>query len=135
MGFIETNIRRTFIHHFFSQKKNVSDEQLLPLITAALDRRNPRRWYGALMDYGALALKKTPNANRRSKHYTRQSAFVGSDRQIRGAVIRALTTHPSLTLPVLAKTLDVAPPRLLAAITGLMSEGLVEKHSCYYRLP
>ncbi|MDR2096421.1 MAG: A/G-specific adenine glycosylase, partial [Treponema sp.] len=41
-------------------------------------------------DYGAALKKLTPNPNRRSAHYSQQSPFEGSFRQLRGAVVRAL---------------------------------------------
>lgn len=89
-AFIETNIRRVFIHFFFPRQKKVSDDDLLPLIEKALWRKNPRRWYWALMDYGALALKGIPNPNRRSRHYARQSPFLGSGRYARARVLKFL---------------------------------------------
>jgi A/G-specific adenine glycosylase len=51
--FIETNIRRVFIHFFFQNRENISDEEILPLVEKTLDAGNPREWYYALMDYGA----------------------------------------------------------------------------------
>ncbi|MDR2854833.1 MAG: A/G-specific adenine glycosylase [Methanomicrobiales archaeon] len=89
--FIETNIRRVFIHSFFDPKKaKVHDNELYPLVKASLDYDNPREWYYALMDYGTMLAKQGGNANRNSVHYTRQSAFEGSDRQIRGTILRVL---------------------------------------------
>ncbi|MFZ2831727.1 MAG: A/G-specific adenine glycosylase, partial [Minisyncoccia bacterium] len=71
--FIETNIRRVFIHHFFKDKIGVTDTEIVPLIEATLDRKNPREWYYALMDYGAHLPKITrKNSNTQSKHYTKQ---------------------------------------------------------------
>jgi A/G-specific adenine glycosylase len=90
--FIETNIRAALIHFFFPRKTKVPDSELIPLLESALDIKNPRRWYWALMDYGAAIKKETPNPNRRSAHYTRQSPFEGSFRQRRGAVLRSLIT-------------------------------------------
>ena len=75
--FIETNIRRAFIHYFFPRRRSVSDEELMPLIEAAQDRKHPRRWYSALMDYGAHLPKNGQNHNRKSAHYRRQAAFSG----------------------------------------------------------
>lgn len=89
--FIETNIRTVFIHEFFPGEREVSDADLLPFIEATLDRDNPRQWYYALMDYGVMLKQTLPNPSRRSKHHVVQSRFEGSDRQIRGACIRALT--------------------------------------------
>ncbi len=89
--FIETNIRTVFIHHFFPEKENVHDRELIPLVEGALDTMNPRTWYCALMDYGVYLKKTYPNASRRSRHYTRQSPFKGSDRQIRGWLLKRLS--------------------------------------------
>ncbi len=96
--FIETNIRRVFIHHFFPDRKNVSDKELSPLVNSSLDQRNPRDWYYALMDYGVMLSKQFGNANKRSRHYAVQSKFEGSNRQLRGAIIRRLTQTPSCSV-------------------------------------
>lgn len=90
--FIETNIRRVFIHFFFPRARlGVSDDKLLLLVEATLDKKRAREWYYALMDYGAMLPKVVTNPNRKSKHYTKQSTFKGSNREIRGAVLRAVT--------------------------------------------
>jgi A/G-specific adenine glycosylase len=87
---IETNIRRVYIHHYFTGKSDIEDSELLPIVERTLDRANPRRWYSALMDYGTVLAATMPNPNRRSKHYVKQSKFEGSDRQIRGAILKHL---------------------------------------------
>jgi A/G-specific adenine glycosylase len=92
--FIETNIRRVYIHVFFNDQLDVDDREIMPLIKVTLDLKNPREWYYALMDYGASLVKSVPNPNRRSKHYARQSVFEGSNRQIRGEILRQLLTGP-----------------------------------------
>lgn len=89
--FIETNIRRVFLHHFFSDQADVPDSELMPLIAAAIDWELPREWYWALMDYGTHLKSQVVNPNRRSRHYTRQSKFEGSHRRLRGLLLeRAL---------------------------------------------
>lgn len=88
--FIETNIRAVFIDQFFKDCIDISDKELLPLIAATVDQDNPREWYYALMDYGVFLKQNGKNPNLKSKHYVKQSRFEGSDRQIRGAVIRLL---------------------------------------------
>jgi A/G-specific adenine glycosylase len=75
--FIETNIRRVFIHFFFPNRNGVKDKEILPLVERTLDIRSPRTWYHALMDYGAMLKKEEHNPNRRSAHYTRQAPFQG----------------------------------------------------------
>lgn len=88
--FIETNIRRVFIHEFFKNQENVSDKDILVLIQETLQLENPREWYYALMDYGAYLGKQAVNPNKKSKHYTKQSKFEGSIRQARGKILKVL---------------------------------------------
>jgi len=88
--FIETNIRRVFIHFFFEGRTGVSDNEIMPIHKAALYREDPRKWYNALMDYGTHLAATTENANTRSTKYSRQSRFSGSFRQLRGAVLKSL---------------------------------------------
>ena len=73
--FVETNIRRVFIHFFFRDRNNVKDAEIIPLIEKTLDIANPREWYYALMDYGVMLKKMFGNPNRRSAHYQRQATF------------------------------------------------------------
>lgn len=88
--FIETNIRRVFIYEFFKDKSEILDKDILKLINSTLDIKKPRDWYYALMDYGAYLAKTETNPNRKSKHYTKQSKFEGSLRQIRGKILKLL---------------------------------------------
>jgi A/G-specific adenine glycosylase len=123
--FIETNIRAVFIHHFFRGGETVSDDRILPLVTATLDRRNPRRWYSALMDYGS-ALKKTGvNPSRRSSHYRRQSPFEGSNRQVRGAVVKALVKKRGIEERELVKETGFATALVRRNLDAMEREGLV----------
>lgn len=92
--YIETNIRALFIHFFFQDRTDVQDKEILPLVEATLDRKNPRKWYSALMDLGTEIKKRYPNPSRRSKHHTTQSKFKGSRRELRGQVIRNLVANP-----------------------------------------
>jgi A/G-specific adenine glycosylase len=78
--FLETNIRRVFIHHFFRNEDKVNDNEILPLVKQTLDTSNPRRWYHALMDYGVMLKKRHQNPNRKSAHYHKQGPFEGSNR-------------------------------------------------------
>lgn len=85
---VETNIRAVYLHHFFPGRTNVPDSQLLPHIVVPKGVE-PRVWYAALMDYGAHLKRTTPNPSRRSKHHAKQKKFKGSDRELRGAILRA----------------------------------------------
>lgn len=135
--FIETNIRRVFIHLFFSGAESVSDREILPLVEATLDRDNPREWYYGLMDYGVHLASLFSNPNRRSRHYTRQSPFENSNRQVRGRIVRALTRVESAPLEALAAECGSEGPMLEKAIDGLIAEGMIvrETDTGRYRIP
>jgi len=120
---IETNIRRVFIHHFFHDESDISDKQIFPLIEASVDHDNPREWYYALMDYGAWLAKQFPNPNRRSKHYTKQSSFEGSNRQLRGMLMRIGLKQPQVTLEELVHATGASPEKIKAAVLSMQQEG------------
>ena len=125
--FIETNIRRVFIHFFFRDKENVRDTDIFPLIEKTLDTSDPRQWYYALMDYGSMLAKQKQNPNRKSAHYQQQSPFKGSHRQLRGMVLRAIIAQPSVTESMLLKKLNKAPERVREALSQLQKEGFIQK--------
>jgi A/G-specific adenine glycosylase len=125
--FIETNIRRVFIHEFFPDRGEVADGELVPLVAAALDKRSPRAWYYALMDYGAALARRVPNPNRRSRSYARQSRFAGSDRQVRGAILRALVGGGALTAAGVARSAGFESERVLRLLRDLEREGFVHR--------
>jgi A/G-specific adenine glycosylase len=89
--FIETNIRTVYINYFFQAGQIVTDQAILELVALSLGAINPRQWYWALMDYGSYLKRTIGNPNSASKHYTKQSKFEGSRRQIRGQVVRLLS--------------------------------------------
>ncbi len=125
--FIETNIRTVFIHSGLLQKtRTVSDKEILPLVEEALrkSKMQPRDFYAALMDYGAFLKQKGIRLNSRSKHYTKQSKFEGSYRQLRGAILRALL-QKSLTLDEIIDVTGRKKSDVIRAIANLSKEGLI----------
>ncbi len=132
--FIETNIRRVFIHFFFPGHEKVRDREICPLIEVTLDRKNVRQWYYALMDYGSMLAQTMNNPNRRSAHHGKQSPFEDSDRQIRGMILRSLLKHESMTRSHIGKEIDRDSKRVSAILQDLMNEGLVEKTGKRYRI-
>lgn len=89
--FVETNIRRIVIHHFLQKEERVDDTLVLQIVEQLLPAEEARDWYAAMMDYGSTLpkiIKRNPNV--KSKMYTKQSAFEGSLRQVRGEVLRRL---------------------------------------------
>lgn len=131
---IETNIRTVFIHHFFKGRDGVTDKEFFRLIERTLDMKNPREWYYALMDYGAHLKKTIGNQNMQSKHYTKQSTFKGSDRQIRGAIIRILSEGEK-TRKDFHTGLSFDIQRIDEQVERLKNEGMVVQVKQKYLLP
>jgi A/G-specific adenine glycosylase len=130
--FIETNIRRVFIHHFFRDIEGVGDTDIKPLVEITLDQNNPREWYSALMDYGTFLAETIPNPNRKSTHYTKQSRFIGSKREVRGGILRALT-EKSLTEQGLC-SLPFEKERIVDILKDLSAEHLIHRKGRRYYL-
>jgi A/G-specific adenine glycosylase len=132
--FIETNIRRVFLHCFFPGQSEVRDREILPLVDQTLDRKQPRPWYYALMDYGAMLKRAAPNPNRRSAHHQRQAPFADSDRQIRGLILKALVRSPALSPDELVKVVGKSPARTTGLIHRLIKEGFLEAEGAHLRI-
>jgi A/G-specific adenine glycosylase len=132
--FIETNIRSVFLHHFFRGRSGVEDGEILPLIDKHLDRSAPRKWYWALMDYGVYLKGSIPNPSRSSAHYRRQSPFSGSDRQVRGRIIRELLASNGLTPRALWARLKVDKERGKRILASMAGEGLVTAKEGKWRI-
>ena len=132
--FIETNIRRVFIHFIFSDTATVSDAEILPIIEETLFREDPRTWYNALMDLGTLLKKTVPNPNRRSVHYTKQSAFEGSDREIRGWILKSLLTGEKTTDKTIIGHFPDDPARIRRILSALEHEGFISRSGSHLGL-
>jgi len=132
--FIETNIRRVFIHFFFPHSPTVSDAEILPLVEQTLYRPDPRTWYWALMDLGSALKKTVINPNRRSAHYTKQSPFEGSDRKIRGIILKILLTEHSLEEDELMVRLHEDSYRVARILRTLEYEGFIQRKDNRYHL-
>jgi A/G-specific adenine glycosylase len=123
--FFETNIRTVLIHHFFEGERKVSDKDLLPYLEALIDKKEPRFWYSALMDYGAyLKTAQRSTRHRQSSSYQKQKPLKGSVREVRGEIIKLLTQKRVVLLSTLEKSYlnDI---RLQKALEGLQKDGLV----------
>ncbi len=130
---IETNIRTVYIYWFFHNTEDVTDSDLKPLIEQTLDQSNPRIWYYALMDYGSMLKKTYGNLSRKSKHYTKQSKFKGSNREARGRIIKSLTNQP-LTIEQLQEDTKLDTKRLNYNLERLQQEGMVKEEREIYKI-
>lgn len=134
--FIETNIRSVFIHLLFLDTLAVTDEQILPLVASTLDETSPRDWYYGLMDLGVVLKKHFGNPNRRSASYRRQTKFTGSNRQLRGEIVRQLSQKSSQRADALVAVLTATwPPHAIrTALAQLAKEGFIVEKNGLMRL-
>jgi len=130
---VETNVRTAHIHHFFPDAERVGERELAELIGASLPPRDPRAWYWALMDYGAHLKRTVGNANRASASYARQERFEGSDRQLRGRVLRVLLEGPADEAGLRERL--GGDPRLARVLAALTGEGFVRYHDGRHEIP
>jgi len=139
--FLDTNIRRVFIHFFFPRKKKVQDEEILKKIIQVQPERNLREWYSALMDYGATQFLNTPNPNRKSSEWRIQSPFHGSKRFIRSIIIKRLLQKPQ-SQKQLSQFISTRKGTekfrnkkdITAILEELQKEGLVTKNGTLWKI-
>lgn len=137
---IETNIRRIFLHHFFTDQENVHDRDIYTLIEKTFPVNLPdhpffadhtiphvaTHWYWALMDYGSHLPKRIgKNSNTQSKHYTQQKKFKGSDREIRGKILALLLEHQTLSRTRLYTMLGTEKDRYARILDDMKREGFI----------
>lgn len=130
--FVETNIRTVAICHFFADTDStVTDAQIIEIMRQTLPREHPREWYWALMDYGTY-LKATAGTQLKRVHgYKKQSVFQGSQRQVRGAVLRALAPGRQTDIQL---TEVISDSRLPAVLASLNKEGLITRTDGHWHL-
>lgn len=133
--FLETNVRTVFIYFFFPRKKVVADEELLALVKKTVPADNACDWYSAIMDLGSDLKKCIGNQTRRSKTYTTQSTFHGSDRQIRGKILRLLLRKGTMSFESIIQELKEPAKRVFSILIGLEKDGLVVLKGQVYSLP
>ena len=132
-----------------------------PAIVGRDEREAPKsgadRWHHALMDLGAtICVARAPrcddcplnadcrfarsahgHAGPQVRHQTgtmplRPAAFKDTDRRIRGAIVRSLTTS-DMTIRALEK--EIGDERVGRLTEALVADGLIERAGRRYRLP
>jgi A/G-specific adenine glycosylase len=136
--FVETNVRTAVLHHFFADREQVPDAEVL----AVLERATPsskssidsRMWWSALMDYGAHLKRSGVRLNAISKGYTKQSAFKGSAREVRGAIVRALLERSATEARLTKLFPSERAPQVRAELGKLVAERLIAKRGKTFEL-
>ncbi|HOI17016.1 MAG TPA: hypothetical protein PK036_11815 [Geobacteraceae bacterium] len=110
------------------------DSEIRPMVEATLDAANPREWYYALMDFGVMLKRRLPNPSRRSAHHGRQAPFEGSDRQIRGKILRILLEVKSSSLGEITRLVGADAERVERILLQLEKESFIIRQRRGYRL-
>lgn len=126
--FIETNIRTVFLAEFFEGIAAVQDAEIMHKVQKTLYHKNPRIWYWALMDYGTF-LKRQGFNNNASASYVRQSPFNGSNRQLRGSILKHVVLVKRLKRKVILQLWD--DPRAEQCLDELIRDQLLNQSGGY----
>ena len=147
---VDTNVRRVVARvHAGIDGHEAPTKEVWALADAWLDREDPITWNQAVMDLGREVCRPNPRCDVcplarvcrfrlagsiAARGPRRQGPFVGSGRQVRGAVVRVLRSHPWLTRTRLADETGFPPERIDAAVGTLTADGLVEDDAGEVRL-
>ncbi len=123
--FIETNIRRVFIHHFFPRKGRVGEEDILKWVQKTLPQKNAREWYYALIDYGSWLATQVKNPNRRHAAYRPPPKFAGSSRELRGKILKFALKRGKISPRGAARELSVPLKKVKGVLAALQREGFL----------
>jgi len=125
--YIETNVRRVIIHFFFQDRSGVKDSEIEPIVQKTLYVENPRLWFNALMDYGTWLKTREDNPNLRSSAYKKQSPFEGSDRQIRGNILKIVLEEGAIAEGALIETIAGEKERIQKLLVEMEKEGFIHR--------
>lgn len=133
-AFIETNIRSVFLYHFFKGRSGVSDAVVMPIVARALVKGRSREWHWALMDYGTHLKREVGNISRNAKGYAKAKPFKGSDREVRGAIVKVLASGRPASVVAIAKASGMARERVASNIENLVREGMARREGNSFRI-
>ncbi len=134
---LETNVRTVYVHHFYDDAaSDITERELFALVQHTLPESvSARTWYAALMDYGSYLKRTVGNHNVRTKSYVKQSTFNGSDRQIRGWLLKLVSEKQLSKSVVLSALAPISAARIETQLQALCAEGLLVKQRGRYGLP
>lgn len=117
---IDTNIRRVLIF-LLGLDENIALKELEAIAQDLIPQGRSRDWHNALMDYGAIYLTAQKT---KIKSLGRQSKFQGSDRQVRGWILKFLTKKEGiLTLSIVQS--EFPQKDIWEIVSGMVRDGLV----------
>jgi A/G-specific adenine glycosylase len=116
------------IHHFFVDDDKVTDKQIKEKLHALINsEKDPRNWYYALMDYGSWLKSEGIDYFHKQKSYTKQKAFKGSERFVRGWILKQLTlTNQPITIKSI-RLVGYTNKQVAKIINDMINEKLLKK--------
>jgi len=132
--FVETNIRTVLLHHFFTGGQTVHDKDIIQAQELTMDAEHPRKWYEAMMDYGAHLKNTGVRLNSRSSHYVRQKPFQGSDRKMRGEILDVLLENKVVSSNYIVSKTGGDHDRIVRLLHDLAAEGFVKEEQGGYSI-
>jgi A/G-specific adenine glycosylase len=133
--YIETNIRTVIIHHFFNDADDVNDADIFAIAERSLDKKNPRSWYWALMDYGTMLKKQYTNPSRKSASYRKQPEFTGSQRKLRGMIMKYVSQKKSVSIRTMSKHIEsYSFENISVQVHELVRENMLKEEKGSYRI-
>ncbi len=138
---VDTNVRRVLARAELGvDTVDAAPADVEAVARRVLDGRDPGSWNQALMDLGREVCRPRPRCGEcplaRGCRFlrdggvpktspNRQPSFEGSMRQVRGAVVRALTRGPA-TIERLAAVTGLPAGRVVEAVRALARDGLID---------
>jgi A/G-specific adenine glycosylase len=152
--FADTNIKRVLGRVFLGRP--ATEREAVELDAKHMPKRSADLWHHALMDLGAtICAPRTPRcgdcplsagcvtarsqpvggrARGTTARVLRPAAYAGTDRRVRGAIVRALVNaERGLTVRALEK--QIGDPRVARLVRALTADALVELAGRRVRLP
>jgi len=118
---LDTNIRRVLIHEL-GLPHTTSTMALMKIAQAMIPKGKSRTWHNALMDYGAL---QTTARSTGVKSLSKQKQFLGSDRWLRGQILKEVLKKRRVTVSELHATIN--HPRTQIVLDIMLWEGIIRK--------
>lgn len=116
---VDTNIRRVLIHEL-ALPEEISVKDLEDIASRCVPKGKSCIWHNALMDYGAM--EKTARATG-IRPLSRQTKFEGSDREVRGYIVKTLVQSGPLGVADVKR--KYGKERTSRVINALKSEGII----------
>lgn len=154
----DTNVRRIALRYFFGGEfahRVPNDERLHAVLEAAFPKGRSRDWHNALMDFGsASCVGRSPlcaacplrHSCAAASRFLRghapkqllvkpQARFEGSQRQARGAILRALASAGKKGLSLDALQTELGNHEAETVVEALAKEGMVVRNGAVVHLP